>query len=127
MRIAVLDPALVPIVALVLAVIAIPAPLLANEAPPAPANWRETKCAMYTDIRAEVLKSIPREDIGADFIKAEEDYISGGCRGRAYACPKTETQLQYANAVSLRVMSGGLSGTFLPYGCPGGPKTPAPQ
>ncbi|SOB94349.1 hypothetical protein [Thalassospira xiamenensis] len=127
MRIADLAPAIAPGLMAVIISVAATATLQANEAPPAPANWRETKCAMYTDIRAEVLKSIPREDIGADFIKAEENYIAGGCRGRAYACPKTETQLRYANAVSLRVMSGGLSGTFLPYGCPGGPKTPAAQ
>ncbi|WP_139834743.1 hypothetical protein [Thalassospira sp. MCCC 1A03138] len=113
-------------IAVVLALLPSPVPVLANEAPPAPRNWRETKCAMYHDIRAEVLKSIPREAIGDAFAKAEEDYIAGGCRGRAYACPRTDTQLEYANTVSLRMMSGGLSGTFLPYGCEGGTET-APE
>lgn len=97
----------------------------ANEAPPAPANWREKKCAMYQDIRTEVLQYIPADEVGQDFLDAEENYIAGGCRGRAYACPETASQLQYADAVSLRVMSGGISGTFLPYGCEGGaPTTP---
>lgn len=127
MRIADFPPSMV--LGLIIAIVTLTGPVKtsADETGPAKSSWRETKCAMYHDIRAEVLKAIPREDIGAEFIKAEEDYIAGGCRGRAYACPKTETQLRYANAVSLRVMSGGLSGTFLPYGCEGGTQTAPAQ
>ncbi|WP_404426136.1 hypothetical protein [Thalassospira australica] len=100
-----------------------PATSHANEAPPEPLSWREKKCAMYQDIRAEVLQYIPADEIGQDFLDAEENYIAGGCRGRAYACPETVSQLQYADAMSLRVMSGGISGTFLPYGCESGTAT----
>jgi len=126
MPIASLTPSITVALITTITVLISPVVLRANETSHGKPSWRETKCAMFTDIRAEVLKSIPREAIGDAFAKAEEDYIAGGCRGRAYACPQTDKQLEYANTVSLRMMSGGLSGTFLPYGCKGGMET-APE
>lgn len=64
-----------------------------------------------------MLDEIPRGALSPEFAKAEEDYIENGCAGRAYACPKSKTELDYANKMSFAMMSHGLSGTFLPYGC----------
>ena len=83
-------------------------------------HWRAQKCAVYQDVRAELLDTIPRGALSPEFAKAEEDYIENGCAGRAYACPKSKTELDYANEMSLAMMSHGLTGTFLPYGCKSG-------
>jgi hypothetical protein len=80
-------------------------------------SWRAQKCAVYQETRDEMLETIPRGTLSPEFAKAEEDYIANGCAGRAYACPKTRTDLDYANKMSFAMMSHGLSGTFLPYGC----------
>ena len=80
-------------------------------------SWRAQKCAVYQETRDEMLDEIPRGALSPEFAKAEEDYIENGCAGRAYACPKSKTELDYANKMSFAMMSHGLSGTFLPYGC----------
>lgn len=80
-------------------------------------SWRAQKCAVYQETRAEMLETVPRGALSPEFAKAEEDYIANGCAGRAYACPKSKTELDYANKMSFAMMSHGLSGTFLPYGC----------
>ncbi|WP_033067120.1 hypothetical protein [Thalassospira australica] len=80
-------------------------------------SWRAQKCAVYQETRTDMLETIPRGALSPEFAKAEEDYIANGCSGRAYACPETKTELKYANQMSLAMMSHGLSGTFLPYGC----------
>ncbi len=80
-------------------------------------SWRAQKCAVYQETRDEMLDEIPRGALSPEFAKAEEDYIDNGCAGRAYACPKSKTELDYANEMSLAMMSHGLTGTFLPYGC----------
>lgn len=83
-------------------------------------SWRAQKCAVYQETRAEMLDEIPRGALSPEFAKAEENYIKNGCAGRAYACPKSKTELDYANKMSFAMMSHGLSGTFLPYGCKSG-------
>ena len=83
-------------------------------------SWRAQKCAVYQETRDEMLDEIPRGALSPEFAKAEEDYIENGCAGRAYACPKSKTELDYANEMSLAMMSHGLTGTFLPYGCKSG-------
>ena len=83
-------------------------------------SWRAQKCAVYQETRDEMLETIPRGTLSPEFAKAEEDYIANGCAGRAYACPKSKTELDYANKMSFAMMSHGLSGTFLPYGCKSG-------
>ena len=80
-------------------------------------SWRAQKCAVYEETRTEMLEEFPRGPLRSSFAKAEENYIANGCAGRAYACPETKTELKYANQMSLAMMSHGLSGTFLPYGC----------
>jgi hypothetical protein len=86
-------------------------------------SWRAQKCAVYQETRDEMLETIPRGALSPEFAKAEEDYIANGCAGRAYACPKSKTELDYANKMSFAMMSHGLSGTFLPYGCPMAPQS----
>jgi hypothetical protein len=83
-------------------------------------SWRAQKCAVYQETRDEMLETIPRGALSPEFAKAEEDYIENGCAGRAYACPQSKTELDYANKMSFAMMSHGLSGTFLPYGCKSG-------
>lgn len=84
------------------------------------ASWRAQKCAVYQEARAEIFDEIPRGALSPEFAKAEEDYIANGCSGRAYACPQSKAELKYANQMSLAMMSHGLTGTFLPYGCKSG-------
>lgn len=88
-------------------------------------SWRAQKCAVYQETRNEMLETIPRGALSPEFAKGEEDYIENGCAGRAYACPQSKTELDYANKMSFAMMSHGLSGTFLPYGCPMAPQSSA--
>lgn len=86
--------------------------------------WRAKKCAVYEETRNAMLETIPRDTLSPEFTKGEEDYIANGCAGRTYACPKSKAELDYANEMSFAMMSHGLSGTFLPYGCPMAPDDP---
>jgi hypothetical protein len=80
-------------------------------------SWRAEKCAVFQETRNEISSAFAGKRLGAEFVEAEENYIKNGCAGRAYACPKSASELDYANQMSFSMMSHGLSGTFLPYGC----------
>ncbi|MCC9625755.1 hypothetical protein LPB41_29120 [Thalassospira sp. MA62] len=82
-------------------------------------SWRAQKCSLYQQIRNEMFETIPPSALSPEFVQAEDDYIENGCAGRAYACPKSDIELDYANQMSFAMMSQGLTGTFLPYGCQG--------
>ena len=90
------------------------APAIANEPPTA---WQLAKCGFYEDTWRDMLAHFGPDAMSVEFIDQNERFIAGHCLDRVAVCPKSETELAVANALTLGAMNGKAASTFLPFAC----------
>ncbi len=90
------------------------APAIANEPPTA---WQLAKCGFYEDTWRDMLAHFGPDAMSVEFIDQNERFIAGNCLERVTVCPRSETELAVANALTLGTMNGDVGGTFLPFAC----------
>lgn len=81
--------------------------------------WSQKKCTLYGEAWRKVVEWQGREGLGHDFIEGNERFIADGCSTPARVCPKSAEELKAADTLSMMVISQGITGSFLPFGCNG--------
>lgn len=79
--------------------------------------WQAEKCARYRAAWDEALKRFGHEGLGRAFLDRHQAFIDSGCTARADVCPRSRSELDMANTLTLRALNAGMSGTFLPFAC----------
>ncbi|MBK9082289.1 MAG: hypothetical protein IPL88_09550 [Rhizobiales bacterium] len=106
-----------PVVALALALLG---PASAARAQEPPQDWREVKCARYTQAARAYFARRGLDGLSADFLAAHDAFLTSGCDIRR-TCPRTAADLAAANVLTVLAMNAGAASTFLPFACPRGP------
>jgi hypothetical protein len=81
-------------------------------------DWVAQKCAAYDAAWQQALDGFDANQINYGFIAGNENFIASGCTDSADICPRSDTELAIANALTLALMNAGTASTFLPFGCP---------
>lgn len=102
--------------ALLLAVAAAAAPAagLAQVSP----DWTATKCRLYSAAWARVIDERGTQGLDEDFLLAHQRFLDAGCEGPRDVCPRTPQELALADLLSVVAINEGMTGSFLPFGCP---------
>lgn len=85
------------------------------------AGWVEQKCRAYEAAWAQALETHGSEQMNYAFIAGNENFIAGGCTTPADICPRSNQEIEIANALTLALMNAGTASTFLPFKCPAPP------
>ena len=86
-------------------------------APEAKPSWPAVKCARYGTAWTEVLRRWGRDGLGPEFLAAHETFLASGCTAPAAVCPRSPTEIEVANALTVAAMNAGTASTFLPFSC----------
>lgn len=84
-------------------------------------DWQAEKCRIYEANWTSALEFFGSDDINYNFMASNENFIAGGCTEQVNACPRSNQELEIANALTLAMMNAGTASTFLPFRC--GPTT----
>lgn len=90
---------------------------LAAPAVAADPAWSARKCTLYAEAWDHVRQGGGLDGVGADFVAAQDGFIASGCAQGRY-CPRSDAETDLANTLSLMMMNEGVTGSFLPFGCP---------
>lgn len=85
------------------------------------AGWVEQKCRAYEAAWTQALDTYGSEQMNYAFIAGNENFIAGGCTAPADICPRSNQEIEIANALTLALMNAGTASTFLPFKCPAPP------
>ncbi|EKF40314.1 hypothetical protein NA8A_21341 [Nitratireductor indicus C115] len=91
--------------------VSVPSPVVAQE------SWPEKKCRLFSEFKADILAQLGIKGMSEAFLKAQDDFITGGCRTRIPICPVTAEEIEFSNLLSLQMMNAGATGSFLPFSC----------
>lgn len=80
-------------------------------------DWPAVKCERYRQAWADILARRGREGLGPDFLERQDAFLASGCTARADVCPRSPQEMAVANALSLRAINAGMTGSFLPFAC----------
>jgi hypothetical protein len=81
------------------------------------AAWQDEKCSLYEKNWASALEFFGSDNINYNFMASNENFIAGGCTKQVDACPRSDQELEIANALTLAMMNAGTASTFLPFRC----------
>jgi hypothetical protein len=82
------------------------------------ADWVQQKCQVYEAAWTQAVAGADDTQLNYAFIAANENFIAGGCTEDVEACPRSRTELEIANQLTLAMMNAGTASTFLPFRCP---------
>ncbi len=91
---------------------------------PAPAQdsadlaWSARKCALHDRAWQAALRMQGPAGIGAEFSDRNAAFVAAGCLGERNVCPRSAAELALADLLTVMVVSEGIAGTCLPFGCP---------
>ena len=80
-------------------------------------GWVEQKCATYAAAWTQALDLFGSDRMNYAFIAGNENFIASGCRPVGDFCPRSDQELDIANALTLALMNAGTASTFLPFRC----------
>ncbi|MDJ0390635.1 hypothetical protein QMO56_21200 [Roseomonas sp. E05] len=80
-------------------------------------SWSEVKCARYTEAWNSALIQFGRQDLSRDFLERHAAFLASGCRAGRDVCPRSQAELDLANAMSIAAMNAGAASSFLPFAC----------
>ena len=83
----------------------------------APTAWTVEKCARYGAAWEAVVDGRGTGGLGAGFLEAHAAFLAEGCRGRGAVCPRTPTEVEVADLLTVMAMNEGMASTFLPFSC----------
>jgi hypothetical protein len=96
--------------------LAVPPPSRAQDA--ADVAWSAKKCAIYDNAWQAALRMQGPTGIGEAFTSRNAAFVASGCLGDRNVCPRSAEELAFADLLTIMVVSEGIAGTFLPFGCP---------
>ena len=80
--------------------------------------WTVVKCEHYRQSWNEALARGFARDIGPDFRQQHETFLASGCSGAHDVCPRSQSEMNLANIMTVAAMNAGTASTFPPFGCP---------
>lgn len=80
-------------------------------------TWAERKCVLYQRAVTDATKMIGRDRLRDEFIKKNQEFITGGCLTQGNVCPMTGGEFEFANLLTVMTMNEGMASTFVPFGC----------
>ncbi|WEK04314.1 MAG: hypothetical protein P0Y65_19385 [Candidatus Devosia phytovorans] len=81
-------------------------------------DWPAEKCAVYEAAWNQSLDAFGSDEMNFAFLAGNENFIASGCSEAGEICPRSEQELEIANALSLAMINAGAASTFLPFHCP---------
>ncbi|WP_339781683.1 hypothetical protein [uncultured Thalassospira sp.] len=81
----------------------------------APLSWAAKKCQLFTRFSLDEAKN--NGDLGKAFLARQDQFIQSGCVARIHVCPTSQSELDYANRMSIFMINQGATGSFLPFLC----------
>jgi hypothetical protein len=79
--------------------------------------WRAEKCRIYESSWSQALEFFSSDNINYNFLAGNENFIAGGCLEPGNVCPRSDQELDIANALTIAMMNAGAASTFLPFKC----------
>ena len=84
-------------------------------------SWRAEKCFRYGRDWNEALRRFGRAGLSPPFVGGVVAFIGSDCASLDKICPLTAKDREFVDILAIRVVNGGMSTTFLPFGCPHSP------
>lgn len=100
-----------------------PAAAQTGEPPEAPAETpaeirARAKCRLYSDAFARAIDERGTTGLSPEFLLAHQAFLDSGCAGARDVCPRSRQELALADLLSVVAINEGMTGSFLPFGCP---------
>lgn len=80
-------------------------------------TWTEQKCVLYQRAWNWAYESIGADGISAEFIVQNDAFVASGCIERISVCPRSDTEFEMANILTVMTMNEGMASTFVPFSC----------
>lgn len=80
-------------------------------------SWTEQKCVLYQSAWDWAYASIDPANISQEFVNQNDEFVSKGCIERTVVCPRSETEIELANMLTVMTMNEGMASTFVPFRC----------
>lgn len=81
-------------------------------------SWSAQKCSIYSNAWQAALRMQGATGIGEEFTAWNAAFVASGCLGDRNVCPRSPEELALTDLLTIMVVSEGIAGTFLPFGCP---------
>lgn len=82
------------------------------------AQWQAQKCTTYAAAWNQALDLFGSDQMNYAFLAGNENFIASECSDKGEICPRSDQELEVANALSLAMINAGAASTFLPFRCP---------
>lgn len=92
-----------------------------EEDAPAREAWAAEKCRIYAAAWARAIDERGTAGLGEEFLLAQQRFLDSGCSGPREVCPRSPQELALADLLSVAAINEGMTGSFLPFACPGRP------
>lgn len=81
-----------------------------------PTEWQITKCRVYSE---DLERPIDEEMVGLSesFLDENSSFVGKVCTERTPVCPRTQTDLEAANTLTIAAMNAGAASSFLLFAC----------
>ncbi|MDF2142938.1 hypothetical protein [Paenirhodobacter sp. CAU 1674] len=81
-------------------------------------TWSEQKCVLYERAVEDAIALQGRDGLREEFLAANQSFMDGGCQTQGQVCPITDTELKFADLLTIMTMNEGMASTFVPFHCP---------
>lgn len=93
--------------------------VLSGPASAQPSEQHARTCATYAASWTEALSRFGRPGLSIGFLAQHDAFIARGCRAPRDVCPRSQAELDLANAMTIAAMNSRTAGSFAPFNCPG--------